>query len=329
MARALVTGATGFVGSWITRTLLDAGHTVRVMHRESSKLDAIEGLDVERVMATLDDPVALAAAVKGIDWVFHVAAVADYWRSGKSKIYSVNVDGTRLLLDACLAANVQRFIFTSSAAAIGYREDGKPVDESHVFSIDPNVSPYGHSKYLAEAEVYKAIHRGLDAIILNPGVILGPGDLNLISGTLITEVAAGHMPFWPTSGGICVIDVRDVAVSHLRAAEKGRSGERYILGTVNMSNQALIKLIAQVIGAPEPWLPLPAPVVRLAATAADFARAAKISLPGSVEGNQLRLSTQYLYFNTQKAQAELHDPEIDLTTTIQETYAWYRDNGYL
>lgn len=329
MARALVTGATGFVGSWIVRTLLEAGHHVRVMHRETSKLDAIAGLEVEHIIGTLSDADALLHAVDGIDWVFHVAAVADYWRTGKAKIYSVNVDGTRLLLDACLQAGVQRFIFTSSGAAMGYTADGKPVDESHVFNMDPAVSPYGHSKYLAEAEVYKAIERGLNCVILNPSVILGPGDLNQISGTFVIEMATGKVPFLPTNGGICIIDVRDVAISHLRAAEKGVVGERYLLGTVNISNQALFKLIARIIGVPAPQIPVPEPLVHVFATLIDFARAANIPVPGGVEGNQLRLSTEYIYFDSSKATSQLHEPQIDLTQSIRDTYNWYRDNGYL
>lgn len=329
MARVLVTGATGFVGSWIARTVQEAGHTVRVLHRETSKLDAIADLDVEHIIGELNDRAALDRAVQGMDWVFHVAAVADYWRTGKAKIYSVNVDGTRLLLDACLAADVERFIFTSSAAAIGIALDGKPVDESHVFNIDPSISPYGHSKFLAEAEVYKAIQRGLDCVILNPAVILGPGDLNMISGTIVTEIAAGNVPFLPMSGGICLIDVRDVALSHLRAAESGICGERYLLGTINISNHALFKAIAQIIGAREPWIPIGSALVQVTATLADFARAANIPLPGGVEGNQLRLSTRNIYFETHKAQAQLHEPDIDITTSIQDTYRWYKENGYL
>ncbi len=329
MATALVTGATGFVGSWLVRILLEADHRVRVLYRNPERLNILTGLDVEPFQGDMTTPETLGPALNGVDWVFHVAAVADYWRTGKAKIYQVNVDGTRHLLNACQKASIERFIFTSSVAAIGYRADGKPANESDYFSIDPRLSPYGHSKFLAEAEVYRAIKNGLDAVILNPTVIFGPGDLNLISGSLIREVAGGRVPFLPAQGGITLIDVRDVAQAHLAAAEKGRSGERYLLGTVNMSHRALMRLVAHITGARAPFIPSYRPMVMAFAAVADLSRAVGIQLPGDVEGNQLRLSTHELYFDCSKAWRDLHEPQIDITQSIADTYDWYQVNGYI
>lgn len=329
MATALVTGATGFLGAWVARVLVEAGHEVRILRRSSSRLDALGDLPVEHHIGDVTTPDSLPAAVDGVDWVFHVAAVADYWRSGKDKIYHVNVDGTRALLHACEQAGVERFIFTSSGAALGFDPDQRHVDESYLFSIDPRLTPYGHSKFLAEAEVYQALARGLDCVIVNPSVILGPGDLNLISGSLVIEIAKGRVPFLPTQGGVTVIDVRDVAMSHLRAAEVGQTGERYLLGTVNISHRALMRLIAEVVGVKPPYIPLPAPVVQMAAVVADVCRAVGVELPGDVEGNQLRLSLHDIYFDCRKAQETLYTPQIDLPQSIRDTYNWYREHGYL
>ncbi len=329
MAVALVTGATGFVGSWIARVLCEAGHQVRILHRASSSLQAIEDLEVERYIGDVTEPDSLETAVNGVDWVFHVAAISDYWRNGKAIIYDVNIEGTCNLLSACEKMGIDRFIFTSSAAAVGFDPEGKTVDETHHFSIDPRLSPYGHSKFLAEAEVYRAIERGLDAVILNPSVVFGPGDLNLISGSLILEVAKGRVPFLPMQGGMTVIDVRDVALSHLRAAEKGATGQRYLLGTVNLSNRALIKLIAKTVGAPPPFIPSFAPMVHAYAWVVDAARSLGIQLPGDVEGNQLRLSLYDIYFDCSKASRELHEPQIDITQSIVDTYHWFCANDYL
>jgi dihydroflavonol-4-reductase len=329
VATALVTGATGFVGSWIARTLVEAGHDVRVLHRQTSRLDAIADFDVEHFIGDLSQPDALMKAVKGVDWVFHVAAVADYWRTGKQKIYDVNVDGTRTLLDVCIQAGVGRFIFTSSGAAIGFNADGRPVSENDHFSVDPRLSPYGHSKFLAEAEVYKAIQKGLDCVILNPSIVLGPGDLNLISGSLILEIAKGRVPFLPMQGGVTYVDVRDVAKAHLTAAEKGRCGERYLLGTVDMSNKAIIRLTAQIVGAKPPFIPSFPFMVNAFAWIVDIARGIGLQLPGDVEGNQLRLSLHDIYFDCSKAHRELGDPQIDLVQSITDTYEWYREHGYL
>ncbi|NDJ86213.1 MAG: NAD-dependent epimerase/dehydratase family protein [Chloroflexi bacterium] len=329
MATTLVTGATGFVGSWVARSLVDAGHQVRIMRRESSRLDAINDLDVEHITGDLTDPAILARAVDGIEWVFHVAAVSAYWRTEKERLYEVNVDGTRLLLEASERAGVSRFIFTSSAAATGLSTDGYTISEAHHFNTDPRLYPYGHSKFLAEAEVYKALQRGLDCVILNPAVILGPGDLNLISGSLIIEMAEGRVPFMPMQGGITIIDVRDVARYHLLAAEKGRTGERYLLGTADLSNQALFKLIARIVGTTPPRIPTYRPVVHLVARLADLAHFLRIKLPGDVEGNQLRLSTHEIYFDCNKAWRELGDPQHDIPQSIADTYRWYQASGYL
>lgn len=329
MAKALVTGATGFVGSWIARTLVKSGHEVRVLRRETSRLDAIADVDVMHFIGDLTQPDALLKAVEGVDWVFHVAAVADYWRTGKQKIYEVNVDGTRTLLDACLKAGVKRFIFTSSGAAIGFNDDGHPVSEKDHFSVDPRLSPYGHSKFLAEAEVYKAIQKGLDCVILNPSIVLGPGDLNLISGSLILEIAKGRVPFLPMQGGVTYVDVRDVAQAHLAAAEKGRCGERYLLGTVDMSNKAIIRLTSQIVGVRPPFIPSFPFMVKTFAWIVDIARWMGIQLPGDVEGNQLRLSLHDIYFDCSKAHRELGEPQIDLVQSIMDTYSWYQENGYL
>lgn len=329
MARVLVTGGTGFVGSWVARYLVQAGHDVVVMHRAASRQGLIDDLPVEHAIATLDDIDALHMAVENIDWVFHVAAISAYWRNNRDHIYRVNVDGTRNLLLACESAGVRRFIFTSSASAIGWREDRYPSDEATYFNLNPQLSPYAHSKFLAETEVHRAIQRGLDAVILNPVVVIGPGDMNQISGSLVLEVAQGKVPFMPLQGGVTYIDVRDVAASHVAAAEKGKTGEQYILGAVNMSHRAMLALIARIVGQPVPTIPVPSVAVDLLATLADVGTRLNIPLPGDVEANQIRMSKRDIYFDCRKAWSELHEPEIDIYESLVDTYEWYTKNGYL
>ncbi|NJL94170.1 MAG: NAD-dependent epimerase/dehydratase family protein [Anaerolineae bacterium] len=146
--RAFVTGATGFLGSHLVRTLVEAGHEVHILRRSTSRLDAIAGLPVTHHLGDLSQPEALASLLQGVDWVFHTAAVADYWRQSKEKLYSVNVDATRMLLQAAQQGGVGRFIFTSSAAAIGWRHDRHAANEHTYFNVSPRLSPYGHSKFL-------------------------------------------------------------------------------------------------------------------------------------------------------------------------------------
>ena len=327
MVKALVTGGTGFVGSHIVRLLLENGHSVRVLHRETSKLDALTGLTYDSAMGGLNDLAALRAACEGCEWVFHVAAVADYWRADKDKMFKANVDGTHIVLQAARETGVKRVIFTSSVAAIGLREDGLPGDETLPFNLSPERFPYGYSKVLAQSVVEEALQQGQDIVTVNPVVIMGPGDLNMISGSFITQVKQLQWLVPLTSGGVAVIDVRDVARGHLAAAEQGRTGERYILGTANYPYTEWFAMIADTVGVARPFLMLPDFIPPLVAQGIDFLRSAGINTV--IDANQARLGTRNVYFNYEKAWAELGTPQIDMRQSLQDTYAWYSQHGYI
>ncbi|HLY28137.1 MAG TPA: NAD-dependent epimerase/dehydratase family protein [Aggregatilineales bacterium] len=326
MVRALVTGGTGFVGSHIVGALLEAGHTPRVLRRASSPLALLEGQPVEHAIGDVMNVASLEEAMRGCDWVFHVAAVADYWRTQRVKLYLVNVNGTVNVLDAARRAGVKRVVFTSSAAAIGTRKDGRPADESVTFNMPPEVFPYGHSKFLAEQEVARAVAQGQDVVTVNPSVIFGPGDLNQISGSIVVETAKGIVPVYP-AGGVTVIDARDVAKAHLAAAERGRMGERYILGTLDISYKALGKLVAEIVGVYAPFVPVPAFAAPVLAAGTELLRNVGIELP--INGDQVRLSARNIYFNCEKAWRELGEPEIDLRQSLEDTYHWYVEHGMI
>lgn len=326
MVKALVTGGTGFLGSHVARKLIEAGHTARVLRRKTSPLKLLEGLPVEHAIGDVMDSASLDAAMDGCEWVFHVAAIADYWRANRIKLYLVNVNGTINVLNAAKRAGVRRVIFTSSGAAVGMREDSRPADETVMFNLPPDRFPYGHSKHLAELEIRRAVAQGQDAVILNPAIVYGPGDLNLISGSMITELVGGKMFIYP-DGGATVIDVRDVADAHLAAAERGRAGERYLLGAVDMSHKALLKLIADVVGAPPPTVRIPAYVTPLLAAAVEAIRQAGVTLP--IDANQIRLSARNVYFDCHKAWRELGEPKVDLRQSLEDTYRWYVEQGVI
>ena len=327
MITALVTGGTGFVGSHIARALVEHGYQVRILRRETSRLDAVDDIACEHYIGDVMDMDSLREAMDGVDWVFHVAAVADYWRNDPEQIYRVNVDGTRYVLQAAEEMGVRRVIFTSSAAAMGYRDDLRVVDESVRFNWDQHLTPYGHSKFLAEAEIYRAIQRGLDCVILNPTVIIGPGDLNQISSSVVLELARGNVPPTSPPGGVTLIDVRDVAAAHIAAAECGRTGERYLLGSVDLTHKAWLRLTAEAVGVRKGAFRLSTPVTYLVAWLADLLRHFGVPIP--IEGNQLRLSTRMMFFNCQKSWAEFGEPRIDIQTSLRETYAWYKAHGDL
>lgn len=330
MVTALITGGTGFLGSHIARALVEAGHHVRVLRRPTSPLTLLENLPVEHMLGDIMDMQSLDRAMQGCEWVFHVAAVADYWRSNRVKLYLVNVNGTTAVLEAARRAGVRRVIFTSSGAAVGFPEDGRLADETTPFNQQPSRFPYGHSKALAEIEVRRAVAQGQDAVILNPSVVLGPGDLNQISGSAVVEIARGNVPIYPT-GGVTVIDVRDVAAAHLAAAERGRSGERYILGTLDISHKAMLKLIAQIAGVPAPSIPVPPSLTPIAAWIAEGLQWAlgQVGQSLPIDANQIRLSARNIYFDCRKAWRELGEPRIDIRQSLQETYDWYVEHGFI
>lgn len=328
MTTALVTGGTGFVGSHLARALTEKGYQVRILRRKTSRLDAVADIACEHFIGDVNDTESLLVAMAGVDWVFHVAAVADYWRNDPARIYQVNVDGTRKVLQAAEAQGVRRVIVTSSAAAAGYRDDLRPVDETVRFNFDQHLTPYGHSKFLAEAEVFRAIRRGLDCVIMNPTIIVGPGDLNQISSSVVLEMARGHVPPFMPPGGATVIDVRDVAAAHVAAAERGRTGERYLLGSVDLTHKAWLRLTAEAVGRPiKTAFVLPAWAVRIVASVTDLLRRFNVAIP--MEGNQLRLGTRMMFFDCQKSWRELGEPRIPIQQSLRDTYEWYKAHGDL
>jgi len=325
--KALVTGGTGFVGSHIARALNDTGHSVRVLHRASSKLDALEGVEYESALGDVLETDALSEACAECDWVFHVAAVADYWRADVKHMYEVNVEGTRRVLEAARKAKVQRVIFTSSAAAVGPRTDGRPANEDDPFALPPKHFPYGHSKWQAEEVVRDAVMAGQDVVIMNPVVIMGPGDLNMISGSFIVQVKRFGPLAAMSSGGVMVTDVRDVARWHVLAAEKGQSGHRYILGTQNYPYSQWLRMIADVVGAKPPRLFAPDSVLPTVANLIDALR--KIGIKTPIDANQARLGARKIYFDCNKAWNELGRPNFDMLQSLNDTYDWYVAHGYL
>lgn len=326
--RAFVTGGTGFVGANLVAELNERGIAARVLHRPSSSLAALEGLHFESVHGDiLDEPAQLAQAMTDCTWIFHVAAVADYWRQGRDWLYRVNVEGTRRVLAAAQLAGVRRLVFTSSQAALGAPPRNRQLTEESHFNQPPRRFPYAHSKVLAEEAVQEAVAAGLDAVIVNPTIILGPRDLNFISGSLIIEAARGLLRF-TAPGGANFIAVEDVAAGHLAAAERGRTGERYILGAHNLPYREAISAICEVVGRRPPLFQIRSwmlPPASMAVAGARRVLGNRIPL----DANQVRLMDATLYADSSKALRELGLPQTPFTTAVQRAYNWYRDNGYL
>lgn len=326
--RALVTGGTGFVGANLVAGLTEKGITARVLRRPSSSSKALAGLEYETAVGDiLGDRDTLVKAMCGCDWVFHAAAVVEYWRQKRDWLYRVNVEGTRNILEAANVAGVQRFVFTSSYAALGIPVRGELLDESSQFNIRPQAFPYGHSKHLAELDVLQAVEAGLPAVIVNPTTIIGPRDLNEISGSIILEGAKGRL-FFSAPGGLNFVAVQDVVAGHIAAAERGRVGERYILSGANLSYLQAFSSICEVIGRPQPQFKVPNWLLPIAAVGVGVARAV-LGNRVPLEATQIRLSGHNLYVDGRKAAQELNLPHTPFRTAVRQAFDWYRENGYL
>ncbi len=326
--KVLVTGGTGFVGSQLVAALVRRGDQVRVLRRASSDLVALKEIpDVEHVIGDILEPEAVARAVAGCDLVFHVAALSSYWRAQREAVYRVNAEGTRVVMEACLAARVPRVVFTSSVAAIGMRPDGRPADETTALDRISARLAYADSKHRAEAIVGRLVKLGLDAVIVNPAAVFGPGDHHLISGSMIIEFARRCAPVVPP-GGLCVVDVEAVVRGHLAAAERGRTGERYILGGENLSLHQIAATICSVVGQQPPRWTIPAWTLPPAAVAIDLFNRIN-PRPPLVSGDQARLSAYNLFFDSSKAIRELDYPLLPFRGAVERAYAWYKSHGYV
>jgi dihydroflavonol-4-reductase len=255
--KALVTGASGFVGSAVARALLGAGWTVRVLIRPTSDRSNLRGLPVEIAVGDLTRADTLAAPLDGCDALFHVAADYRLGAPNPAELYATNVDGTQHLLDAARRAGVRKIVYTSSVATMGIPADGSVGDETTPVTLDAMIGHYKRSKFLAERVVIEAAESGLPAVIVNPSTPVGPGDVKPTpTGALVRDAAQGRMPAYVDTG-LNVVHVDDVAAGHVAAFHLGRIGERYVLGGENLTLQQILAQIALYMGRPPPRIKLP------------------------------------------------------------------------
>jgi dihydroflavonol-4-reductase len=243
-------------------------------------------------------------------------------------LFAINVEGTRRVLRAAREAGVARVVVTSSVAALGLRNDDRLIDESMRFNLRPHDFPYGYSKYLAEEVALHAVTTyGQEVVIVNPAVVLGPGDLNIISGRFITEMLRLQWTIPVSSGGVGVVDVRDVARWHLAAVEHGRAGERYILGTANYSLRDWYAMCAQTVGVAAPFIAVPDFALPIIARFVDIMQRIGVRLP--VDPAQTRLGKKKIWFDYAKTHRDLGPPQVEMTRSLRDTYDWYQANGYI
>jgi dihydroflavonol-4-reductase len=326
--KALVTGATGFVGAAVARALLRSHCQVRVLVRPSSDRTNLRELNVEAVAGDLTDLASLERAAQGCEALFHVAADYRLGARDPAQLYHNNVEGTRNVLTAARRANVRRMVYTSSVATVGIPGDGTPGNESTPVTLDNMIGHYKRSKFLAEEVVRAAAQEGLSVVMASPSTPVGPGDIKPTpTGQLVLDAAAGRMPAYVDTG-LNIVHVDDVATGHLLAYERGRAGERYILGGEDMTLRQILAMISLQVGRKPPSVRLPYGLVLPMAYVAEgiaklTGRTGRLTLEG------VRMSRKIMFFSSARAVRELGYAWRPPQAAFAEAIAWFRANGRL
>ena len=326
--RAFVTGGTGFIGGTVVRHLLEAGHEVRALVRPGADTRQLEGLPVERVIGDLSDGETLRRGMTGCQWVFHVAALYSYWGPRWEDFFQANVEGTRRMLEAARLEKVDRVVYTSSVATLGFHRDHTPATEDTPSTLEDRIGPYQRSKFLAEEVVRDHARQGLPAVIVNPSTPVGAGDHKPTpTGQIIVDMLKGRM-FGYVDTGLNIVGVENVAAGHLLAAERGRVGERYILGGENLSLKQILDLLAEISGRPRVRLRIPH-AVALAWSYVDVTRTRlNPRHRPTATPHTVRLSRRYEFFDPGKAIRELGLPQTPAREELRKAVEWYRAHGY-
>jgi dihydroflavonol-4-reductase len=327
--KVLVTGGSGFIGSAVIRKLLARGRDVRCYVEPGAKTDNLAGLPVEIVVGDVNDRAKIADALSGCDTLFHLAAIYAIWLPEPSLMYKVNVEGSKTVLWAAYKAGLKKVIYTSSIAAVGHREDGQPASESDQFQpVDWETgNAYIRSKWLSEVDALRFAREGLPLVVVNPAFPFGERDIGPTpTGAFIVAALKKQMPGYVNSG-FCAIDVDDCAEGHVLALEKGRVGERYILGNHNVRFSEFYDLVSRVSGVHVPKRPVPGWMAQSMGWAMERWAERKKQRPLATY-KAAKYAAKTHFFDNAKARRELGLPSTPLETTIEKAVNWFRAHGY-
>ena len=325
--KALVTGATGFVGAAVVRALFKAGVDVRVLARRDSDFSNLQQLKIDGAYGDLRDKDSLRKALTGCQQLYHVAAHYALWARNPAIFYDVNVTGTRNIMEAARDVGTERIVYCSTIGAIGLPPDGGLGTEETPVSLEQMAGHYKRSKYLAEQEVLKLAQAGLPVVIVNPSAPVGEGDVKPTpTGQVIVDFMKGRMPAYIETG-MYIVDVDDVAAGHLLAMEKGRTGERYILGAKNLMLREVFEILSRLTGLKAPSIKLPRGLV-LPLAYLNLAFSYVTGIPPRIPLEGVKMAKYKMHYDCSKAIRELGIPQTPPEVALEKAVRWFRDHGY-
>ncbi len=325
---AFVTGATGFLGSHVARVLAEQGADLRLLVRSSSNLRNLEGLKAETAAGDLRDPASLEKAMAGCESVFHVAADYRLWVRDPAEMYRSNVEGTRAMLEAARKNGVRSVVYTSSVATIGFTGNGRPADEDSPVSLANMIGHYKRSKFMAEQLAMEAGRAGMRVVTVNPTTPVGEQDVKPTpTGRIVVDFLKRKFPAYVETG-LNLVDVRECARGHIMALEKGKSGERYILGGENLTLKQILDKLGAISGLPSPTVKLPYLVAYAAGFVDEMLSGRLLGREPRATVETVRMGKKKMWASSDKAERELGWKNIPVNDALRRAVEWFRANGY-
>jgi dihydroflavonol-4-reductase len=333
---AFVTGATGFLGSHVARVLAEQGAGLRLLVRPTSDLRNVDGLKADRVVGDLRDAASIEKALSGCDVVFHVAADYRLWVRDPGEMYRSNVEGTRSLLEAARKQGVRRVVYTSSVATMGFTSNhngkvkqGSMADEQSPVGIDDMIGHYKRSKFMAEQVALEAAKSGVDVVVVNPTTPMGERDIKPTpTGRIVVDFLKRKFPAYVETG-LNLVDATECARGHVQALEKGRSGERYILGGENLTLKQILDRLGTITGLPSPTVKLPYFFALASGVVDEMVTGRILGREPRATIDAVRMGRKMMFVSSAKAERELGWRTLAVDGALRRSVDWFRDNGYV
>ncbi len=327
--QAFITGATGFLGSHVARVLCEQGATLRLLVRATSNLKNLQGLNAETVTGDLRDPASLEKAMAGCDTVFHVAADYRLWVRDPQEMYRSNVEGTRALLQAARTNGVRRVVYTSSVATVGFTSNGSLADEDSPVAVSDMIGHYKRSKFMAEQVALEAGRSGMHVVTVNPTTPVGEGDVKPTpTGRIVLDFLKRKFPAYVETG-LNLVDVRECALGHLAALERGQSGHRYILGGENLTLKEILDKLGDITGLPSPRLKLPYIFAFATGVIDETITGRMLNKEPRVTVDTVRMGKKMMFATSAKAERELGWKIVPVNDALRRAVEWFQANGYV